>query len=307
LPIRLDRALTLYAVWPLLRLLRANRQAIPILMYHSVSEALDSAQNPYYRIVTSPTAFLAQMQLLHENGYTSCTPGAVAAQVRSRSTALNQVSITFDDGYRDFLENAQPVLQRFGFTATLYLPTGSIGREPLVFNSRPCLTWSQVRELQQRGVELGSHTVTHPQLRNMPREVIRAELAESKKKIEDETGQPVESFAYPYAFPQTDRIFKADLREMLAEAGYTDGVCTSVARAISASDPFFLPRLPVNDEDSPGLFQAKLAGAYDWFGAVQGIAKSAKVVLGDWAVPLRGQPVCSENAGNGWDKPARPL
>jgi len=170
-------------------------------------------------------------------------------------------------------------LERFGFTSTVYLPTAFIGNQRMAFKGRQCLTWPEVRQLQQRGVSFGSHTVNHPQLRELPAETIRAELVDSKKAIEDQTGQPVTSFAYPYAFPETDRKFKAALRDLLLEAGYTSGVCTTVASASAASDPLFLPRLPVNNDDDQALLSAKLRGAYDWVGTIQSVIKSTKSIF----------------------------
>ena len=279
-PFRIDRAVSVGLVQPLLILLRQQPLSIPILMYHSVSDALDLAPHPYYRTTTSPAAFLAQMQFLHENGYVTCTPAAAVEQLQSGEINRKQVSITFDDGYQDFLEYAQPVLERFGFTSTVYLPTAFIDKERRAFKGRPCLTWTEVRQLQQQGVSFGSHTVTHPQLRELSPHSIHAELVNSKKAMEDQTGQPVNSFAYPYAFPETDRNFKAVIRDLLVEAGYTSGVCTTVACATAASDPLFLPRLPVNNDDDQALLSAKLRGAYDWLGGIQKVIKSTKSIVG---------------------------
>lgn len=277
--IRTDRAITLYAVLPLMQLLPVGRPSIPILMYHSVSDALDLAPHPYFRTTTSPAAFQAQMQFLHQNGYVACTPADAVARLESGEVNGKQVSITFDDGYQDFLEHAQPVLERFGFTATVYLPTAFIGNQRKAFKGRECLIWPEVRQLQKRGVSFGSHTVNHPQLREVAAETIHAELVGSKKAIEDQTGEPATSFAYPYAFPETDRSFKATLRDLLVEAGYSNGVCTTVACAAADSDPLFLPRLPVNNDDDQALLSAKLCGAYDWLGTIQRVVKSRKRIF----------------------------
>lgn len=142
------------------------------------------------------------------------------------------------------------------------------------------MTWSQVRELQKCGIEFGSHTVTHPQLRTLERPAIERELKESKRIIEDKTGCVADSFAYPYAFPQVDVEFKQLLRECLENAGYLCGVCTIVGRADFSSDRFFLERLPVNDLDDERLLEAKLCGAYDWVGSVQSLVKGARSISG---------------------------
>ncbi len=272
-PFRIDRAISVGLVQPLLCLRRREPRSIPVLMYHSVSDALDLVPHPYYRTTTSPAVFHAQMQFLHDNEYVTCTPPAAVEQLQSGVINHKQVAITFDDGYQDFLEHAQPVLDRFGFTATVYLPAAFIGGERRSFKGRGCLTWPEVLQLQQRGISFGSHTVTHPQLRELSRHSIHSELVDSRKAIEDHTGQPVTSFAYPDAFPETDRNFKATLRELLVEAGYTSGVCTTVACATAASDPFFLPRLPVNNDDDRALLRAKLSGAYNWVGDIQRVFK----------------------------------
>jgi len=242
-------------------------------MYHSVAEEDESAIGPYFRIAIGPALFLQQMSWLHDQGYRTTTLAAAMELLQTGGTAERTVVITFDDGYRNFHENAWPALEQFGFTATMFLPTASIGDQPRVFNRRECMTWSEVRALQQRGISFGSHTVTHPQLHGLQPDRIREEMLQSRQTIEENTGCSVDSFAYPYAFPQTDEPFKAMLRQILRESGYRFGVCTQIGRADAASDPLFLERLPVNSADDRSLFDAKMAGSYDWVGGMQSLVK----------------------------------
>ena len=247
---------------------------IPILMYHSISDLDESARRPYYRIATNARIFQAQLQFLRADGYQSIgLQEAVNVMEGAVPGPEKPVVLTFDDGYQDFHTAAFPILTRFGYSATVFLPTAYIGDTPRAFNGLECLTWSQARELQAAGVEFGSHTVSHPQLRTLRADGIRDELRGSKQTIEEKLGRPVRSFSCPYAFPETDRQFKQTLRATLEEAGYQNGVSTILGSAGRRSDRFFLERLPVNSGDEARFFRAKLEGAYDWLHAPQFAAK----------------------------------
>lgn len=279
--LRFDRVGTLYFVGPLFRWLSRGPGRIPILMYHSVADEDESAIRPYFRIAINPSQFLNHMRWLHEQAYQSVSLASAISLLREGdNAAAKKVVITFDDGYRNFVEHAFPALEQFGFTATMFLPTASIADESLVFNRRECMTWGDVRELQKRGISFGSHTVNHPQLHGLDRERIRGEVLQSRQTIEDKTGTAVDTFAYPYAFPQTDVSFKSMLREILEEGGYHYGVCTRIGRAGASSDPLFLERIPVNSADDATLLGAKMTGNYDWVGPMQTLAKRIRRTRG---------------------------
>ncbi len=278
--LRLDRLTTLYLAPAVRRLVAEDKRAIPILMYHGVGGREDcSGRHAYFHTTVSVETFATHMEYLYRDGHRIRTLGEAVALLRSDGSPVGKsVVITFDDGYRDFYRDAFPVLNKFGFTATVFLPTGYIAQNGTGFKGRKCMSWPEVRELQEYGISFGSHTVTHPQLRDLDRDAIERELVDSKKAIEDNTGRPADSFAYPYAFPQADSNFRKVLRDMLDSAGYRNGVCTMVGRATRSSDPFFLERIPVNDADDAAFFAAKLKGAYDWIGWSQSAVKKMRFI-----------------------------
>jgi peptidoglycan/xylan/chitin deacetylase (PgdA/CDA1 family) len=277
---RLDRVATLYVASPYRRLMQRSGAGIPILMYHSITGDEQCNVHPYYRTTTSPQMFAEQLKHLHTQGYTTCTvPQAVRQLEENADTVVKSVVLTFDDGFRNFYRNAFPLLHQYGFSAIVFLPTAYIGDAPIPFKGEDCLTWSEVRELKQQGIEFGSHTVNHPRLRDLGSAVIKDEIVNSKDTIEQKMGCAIESFSYPYAFPQTDKEFRRELRDLLQAAGYKNGVSTMLGRANRRSEPLFLERLPVNSSDDTTLFQAKLEGAYDWMATPQYISKALKSSL----------------------------
>jgi peptidoglycan/xylan/chitin deacetylase (PgdA/CDA1 family) len=273
--IRFDRFVSLYIASPLIGGGTVAQRPIPILMYHSIADENESA-GAYYRIATRPEVFRTQMRFLSKSGYQTCTLSQACSILDSSEPTGRKVVVTFDDGYSNFYMHAFPILQEFGFTATMFLPTAFIGEAEQQFKGRDCLTWSNVREMQKFGISFGSHTVSHPQLYGLNRTDIERELTDSKKAIDDNTGYATESFAYPYAFPQVDAEFKKIIRESLQKAGYRNGTCTTIGRASASSDPFFLERLPLNDLDDEALLRAKLEGAYDWMGTFQSLIKRTR-------------------------------
>jgi peptidoglycan/xylan/chitin deacetylase (PgdA/CDA1 family) len=145
-----------------------------------------------------------------------------------------------------------------------------------MFKEKECLTWNQVRLLHNEGISFGSHTVTHPQLRALSKREVERELEDSKKMIEDEIGETIDSFSYPYRFPEEESMLRKYLKKALKKYVYSYGVTTKLGRASRDDGPFFLKRLPVNSCDDISLFRAKLEGGYDWLHGVQYTYKSLK-------------------------------
>jgi peptidoglycan/xylan/chitin deacetylase (PgdA/CDA1 family) len=250
-------------------------------MYHSVSEGEADRRHPYFDTRTSPRVFEQHMKYLRDNNYSVVSPETVVAGLdEEKFEGQKRAVITFDDGFRDFYTNAFPILSKYGLTATMYLPTAHIQQQTQRFKGIDCLSWNEVRELHRAGMQFGSHTVTHPVLKQISHSELEAELGDSKQAIEQELGVGVTSFAYPYAFPEEDREFTDRLRGALEGAGYQNGVSTVIGSTHSPKEKFFMKRLPANSWDDTALLQAKLAGDYDWLRTPQYLQKWAKKFAG---------------------------
>jgi peptidoglycan/xylan/chitin deacetylase (PgdA/CDA1 family) len=256
-------------------------------MYHSISDAGENGTHPYYQTNTSPSVFAEHMKFLHEYGYKVLNlPDAIKMLEKKAGKSLKKapgldskyVVITFDDGFQDFYTQAFPVLERYGFTSTVYLPTAFIKKASRrMFKNKLCLTWNEVQELDKRGILFGSHTINHPVLVDLKNAEIENEIKQSKEEIENALGNAVGSFSYPYAFPDENGAFTKQLRNVLEKCGYENGVCTRIGTLTECiNDKFFLSRIPVNSCDDARLFKAKLEGGYDWLQVPQILSKKIK-------------------------------
>jgi Polysaccharide deacetylase len=277
--LHIDRLLSVYIFHPLARMrICKTSRGIPVLMYHSISEASETTVSPYYRTTTHPGVFDLHMRHLYVHGYSVVSLGEavdvleVDSDIQGKSAVL-----TFDDGYRDFYTNAFPILKKYGFTATMFVPTGAINqRGP--FKGKPVMTWDEIRELKGQGIQFGSHTVTHPKLQDMPLQDVKYELEISKAHLEEELDQSITAFCYPYAFPEENTTFILALREMMVDAGYHYATGTRVGTLKKSDDPYFIKRLPMNSRDDKSLMEAKLSGSYDWLYRLQLVFKYLRKV-----------------------------
>lgn len=133
------------------------------------------------------------------------------------------IAITFDDGYLDNFSVAAPILKRRNMPATFFVTSGYIGTarkfpwDASSAASHPLMTWDHVRELRAEGFEIGAHTVNHLNLPRCSPDVVRTEVVESKRQIEDRLGSKIEGFAYPFGGLEC----MSDLTtEIVREAGF---------------------------------------------------------------------------------------
>jgi peptidoglycan/xylan/chitin deacetylase (PgdA/CDA1 family) len=249
-------------------------------MYHGIQDGTMTA-NPYFETNTSPAVFEMHLKFLREQGYSSVCLSEALDALKLEKDNQRIVAITFDDGLSDFYTNAFPLLVKYGFNATLFVVSDFVGKRGIGKDGRDgrrqdFMKWEEIREVNAQGIQIGSHTATHPNLYRTNPQDLECELTESKQTIEDNIGLPVRSFAYPFAFPEQDKKFVQNLRGLLEGSEYDNGVCTVIGTASRSDSRFFLPRIPINCHDDLHLFKAKLAGKYDWLHIPQYLFKSLK-------------------------------
>jgi peptidoglycan/xylan/chitin deacetylase (PgdA/CDA1 family) len=214
---------------------------VPILMYHEISAEPVSAS----RLGVAPDRFAQQLQYLHASGYHTLTAADLDAAMKSGTPLpAKPVVLTFDDGTADFYEVALPLLAEHGFTATLFATSGWMATP----GGRTCcrkvppgmLSWDQLRAIAGAGIEIGGHTISHPQLDQLPPDLLRKELTDSKSELESQLGQPVTGVAYPFGY--SSRLVRAQA----ACGGYEYGCVVGNRLATAAADPFALPRLTIS-------------------------------------------------------------
>lgn len=200
------------------------------LVYHAVNR-VDAARDPN-RLVVSPDALVAQLRWLQKRGYRFESASTLA--VRGRPEPRTAI-VTFDDGWRDALDTA-PMLQRLGIPATFFVSPGLWGGQHPDVPGDPgkLLARCDIASLASAGADLGSHSMTHPDLRKLDDARLDHELTESKRLIEESTGRECSTFAYPFGL-YDDRVVAAVRR-----AGYR----MAFGWLPGPWDPFAAPRLP---------------------------------------------------------------
>lgn len=207
-------------------------QTVPVLSYHHFAEKSTD------RMIVSLESFEAQMRLIKEKGYRVITLDQLfdfmdfTGEVPEKS-----VVITIDDGWRSTYDIAFPILKKYGFPATLFIYT------QLITGGAKTLSWEQVREMAEQGLDIQSHTISHRNLgQQNPAESMEAyyldlerELAEPARIIEQKIGRKSRYLAYPYG--ETNNL----VISLLGKLGYR-GAFTVVREGT----PFFLSNYRLN-------------------------------------------------------------
>lgn len=224
-------------------------------MYHSVSEDPPATTRG---LSVSPKAFDVQMRHLRDEGFEAITFGRYTAALAGEQPIPERtVVITFDDGYADTIEQAAPVLERYGLVATTFVTTGWLADAGQHAAGRPLdrtLTESQVRALAAQGIEIGAHSHSHSHLDQLTVTDLRHELRDSRAILEDVLGAPVPNFAYPFGHSSTT------VRRETGALGFH--AAAAVENALPGPSPSLLavPRLTISRSTGSAEFRRLVQG-----------------------------------------------
>ena len=228
---------------------RDRGPAVCALAYHSVG----SSKTP---LTVAPAVFEQHMRWVKEFGYPIS-----GAQLREfldgAELPPRPVLVTFDDGYRDNLTSAAPILRRHAIPALIFVCTGFVGAKlPLYAEMLPALSWEDIRELHQTAaIEFGAHTRTHPRLSEVPLDVARKTIRDSKRDIERVLETVIHTFSYPQG------RFNDAVVEIVRQEGFR--IAFGGEGCIRRSTPpLLLPRVQVDSAASVDALAWKISSCF---------------------------------------------
>ncbi len=217
---------------------------VPVLMYHAVDDDINSSEAEWS---VRPVAFEAQMRVLRDEGWTAVSMSELCSYwVRGESPPPRCVAVTFDDGHACLHDVAMPIMRRHGIRSTVFAVSGFLGGastydEPYGTAARAMMTTGQLRGMHSEGHEVGSHTVSHPDLRTLTPELLRDELGRSREDLECAIGAPVCTFAYPHGW------FNRAVHDAVVQAGYSCAVSVMCGLNTQSTPRHLLRRTNIGD------------------------------------------------------------
>lgn len=229
---------------------------LPILMYHRISP---TGADRLSRYRMHPDELEAQLAELRRQGYYGITlerwQHAIAEH---RALPGRAVMLTFDDGYTDFVEHAWPLLDAYGFPATVFIVTdevgGSAGWDERFGDPASLMSWDEIEFLQRSGIAFGSHTRVHDALTDLPAVQAVDNERRARSELRRRLGHEVTALAYPYG------AHDASVRRSMRSVGYTLGLTSEPGFSTVWDDPMRIPRLEMAGGQDLDEFRARLAG-----------------------------------------------
>jgi peptidoglycan/xylan/chitin deacetylase (PgdA/CDA1 family) len=221
-------------------------------MYHYISDAPNGADRVRRDLSLSGADFELQLRYLANEGYHSVSLQDLVMHIQ-RGAALPErpIVLTFDDGYKDAYTVAFPLLKKYGFTGTFFVFTKPVDEE-----NRDYLSWREIELMSAAGMEFGSHSYSHPDLKGKPVKFTAREIVDSRGQIEAHINRPVRFFCYPSG------SYDKKVARAVKDAGYWGAVTIRQGIDHSADNLLELTRIRVRGGDGLERFDALLN--FDW-------------------------------------------
>lgn len=228
-------------------------------MYHSIESMPKSSI--MRSLHTPPRRFKFQMWLLMIMGYKGLSLRELKPYLDGVKTG-KVVGITFDDGYKNNLINAAPILKQYNFSATCYLVSDYVGESNIWdldkgIDQKPLMTYEDIQKWLDLGMDIGAHTQTHSDLTKLNKKQFELEIFKSKESLENQFKLTIEDFCYPYG------CFNESILIAVKKAGFVSATSMIRGRVNKKSNMYKLPRIPINHHTLPHLFLMKLLTSYE--------------------------------------------
>lgn len=229
-------------------LLSRFSKTAPILLYHRIA---DVSHDPI-QLCVSAENFDKHVSFLKEN-YEIIPLSDLSKRIAENRLSGNELAITFDDGYKDNLLNAIPILEKYNVPATIFITTGHLGQQASFewdmeykeSERAHFLSEDEIRELASNNlIEIGAHTVNHRRLSELSKEKQKEELENSKDRLEKIIGGKISLFAYPFGGMHD---FNADTLSLAEEVGFSFAFANNQKLAKNGCNRYSLPRINIRD------------------------------------------------------------
>ena len=225
-------------------------QGIRILLYHNI---LNDCNDPYAVNIEN---FKAQMDWISNNGYDVISLNKAMELLDNGESCKKHIVLTFDDGFMDFLQNALPVLDKYGFKVTVFVvvsEAGGISSWRTRDLNRRLMGWDDLKKIIDQGHSIGNHGLHHLDLTKITQEDLNKEIVLSRDIIQERSGIKANSFSYPWGICGDREI------DDVKKAGYRCAVSTA-SRWHNGPDTnrFLLERISMEQHDTISTFAKKL-------------------------------------------------
>src|SRR3989338_1424017 len=227
-----------------------REKGMAFLMYHSIG-------NNDHNFMVRPEDFERQIKYLKDHNFKFLKLQDIAQVLEGVPVFEKGVAITFDDGYKDFFDIALPILKKYDVSSVLFVHADR--KSDNLENELNLMSWEDIKRTKESGVEIGSHTYSHPNLKELTEEEIKFEIDKSEEVFQDKLGEIPKTIAYPGG-KFTEKIIDA-----FKKRGYELGFTIDRGLLKKRENPFRIKRNGIEKQTSFLEFKIRISGANNWY------------------------------------------